>query len=153
VAARALIARTLDRVFESRLRHGCLSSSFYIVLSCVGRGLGTGWWLVWRSTTMCRNRLGNQKIRGGEGPKLDYRSQWKKKKYSIFFLSCLHRSCVIHVRGLDQAEPVKSEEEGKVKRVTTLYFFKLLLLLFYVAHVHYQNYTPFLLFIIWYVIK
>jgi hypothetical protein len=36
-----LIARTLDRGFESRLRHGCLSSSFYVVLSCVGRGLAT----------------------------------------------------------------------------------------------------------------
>jgi hypothetical protein len=45
VAARsepqALIARTLDRGFESRLRHGCLPSSFYVVLSCVGRGLAT----------------------------------------------------------------------------------------------------------------
>jgi hypothetical protein len=28
-----------------------------------------------RIPTICRNRLGNQKIRGGEGPKLDYRSQ------------------------------------------------------------------------------
>jgi hypothetical protein len=34
--ARALSARTLDRAFESRLRHGCLSSSVYAVLSCVG---------------------------------------------------------------------------------------------------------------------
>jgi hypothetical protein len=45
VAARSevlvLIARTLDRGLESRLRHGCLSSSFYVVLSCVGRGLAT----------------------------------------------------------------------------------------------------------------
>jgi hypothetical protein len=45
VAARsqvwALSARTLDRGFESRLRHGWLSSSFYVVLSCVGRGLAT----------------------------------------------------------------------------------------------------------------
>jgi hypothetical protein len=39
--ARALIAHTLDRGFESRLRHGCLSSSFYVVLSCVGKGLAT----------------------------------------------------------------------------------------------------------------
>jgi hypothetical protein len=39
--ARALSARTLDRGFESRSRHGCLSSSLYIVLSCVGRGLAT----------------------------------------------------------------------------------------------------------------
>jgi hypothetical protein len=37
----ALIARTVDRGFESRLRHGCLSSSFYVVLFCVGRGLAT----------------------------------------------------------------------------------------------------------------
>jgi predicted amidohydrolase len=37
--ARALIARTLDRGFKFRLRHGCLSLSFYVVLSCVGRGL------------------------------------------------------------------------------------------------------------------
>jgi hypothetical protein len=44
--ARALIARTLDRGFESRLRHGCLSSSFYAVLSCVGRGFATSWSLV-----------------------------------------------------------------------------------------------------------
>jgi hypothetical protein len=39
--ARALIARTLDRGFESCLSHGCLSSSFYVVLSCAGRGLAT----------------------------------------------------------------------------------------------------------------
>jgi hypothetical protein len=38
---RALIARTLDRGFESHLRHGCLSSSVDVVLSCVGRGLAT----------------------------------------------------------------------------------------------------------------
>jgi hypothetical protein len=39
---RALSARAMDRGLESRLRHGCLSSSFYVVLSCVGRGLATG---------------------------------------------------------------------------------------------------------------
>jgi hypothetical protein len=33
----ALIACTLDCGFESCLRHGCLPSSFYVVLSCVGR--------------------------------------------------------------------------------------------------------------------
>jgi hypothetical protein len=37
--ARALSTRTLDRRFECRLRHGCLSSSLYVVLFCVGRGL------------------------------------------------------------------------------------------------------------------
>jgi hypothetical protein len=31
-----------DRGFESCLRHGCLSASFCVVLSCVGRGLATG---------------------------------------------------------------------------------------------------------------
>jgi hypothetical protein len=31
-----------DRGFESRLSHGCLSASFYVMLSCVGRGLATG---------------------------------------------------------------------------------------------------------------
>jgi hypothetical protein len=41
--ARALIARTLDRGFESRLKYGCLSSSFCVLLSCVGRDLATGW--------------------------------------------------------------------------------------------------------------
>jgi hypothetical protein len=41
VAARALIARTLNRGFESLLRDGCLSSSFYVVLSCVDRSLAT----------------------------------------------------------------------------------------------------------------
>jgi hypothetical protein len=35
-----------DRGFESRSRHGCLSASFCAVLSCVGRGLATGWSLV-----------------------------------------------------------------------------------------------------------
>jgi hypothetical protein len=35
----ALIAHPLDRRFKSRLSIGCLSSSFYVVLSCVGRGL------------------------------------------------------------------------------------------------------------------
>jgi hypothetical protein len=39
--ARALSARTLDRRFESHLRHRCLSLSLYVVLSCVGRGLAT----------------------------------------------------------------------------------------------------------------
>jgi hypothetical protein len=40
--ARALIGRTLDdRGFESRLRHGCLSWSFHVVLFCVGRDLAT----------------------------------------------------------------------------------------------------------------
>jgi hypothetical protein len=32
--------------FESRSRHGCLTASFCVVLSCVGRGLATGWLLV-----------------------------------------------------------------------------------------------------------
>jgi hypothetical protein len=39
--ARTLIARTPDRGLESHLRHGCLSSCVYVVLSCVGRGLAT----------------------------------------------------------------------------------------------------------------
>jgi hypothetical protein len=37
----ALIARTLDHTYESHLGHGCLTLSFYVVLSCVGRGLVT----------------------------------------------------------------------------------------------------------------
>jgi hypothetical protein len=72
--ARALIARTLDHGFEFRLKYGCLSSSFYAVLSCAGRGLCDELITRPRSPTICRNRLGNQKIRGGEGPKLDYRN-------------------------------------------------------------------------------
>jgi hypothetical protein len=35
-----------DRGFESGARHGCLSASFCVVLSCVGRGLATGCSLV-----------------------------------------------------------------------------------------------------------
>jgi hypothetical protein len=35
-----------DHGFESRLRHRCLSASFCVVLSCVVRGLATGWSLV-----------------------------------------------------------------------------------------------------------
>jgi hypothetical protein len=35
-----------DRGFESRSRHGYLSASFCVVLSCVGRGLAMGWSLV-----------------------------------------------------------------------------------------------------------
>jgi hypothetical protein len=35
-----------DHGFESRSRYECLSSSFCVVLSCVGRGLATGWSLV-----------------------------------------------------------------------------------------------------------
>jgi hypothetical protein len=31
-----------DRGLESRSKHGCLSASFCVVLSCVGRGLATG---------------------------------------------------------------------------------------------------------------
>jgi hypothetical protein len=38
----ALIAWTLTRGFESRLRHGCLASSFCVVLSCAGRGICDG---------------------------------------------------------------------------------------------------------------
>jgi hypothetical protein len=34
-------SRGLRRGFESRLRHGCLSSSVYVMLSCVGRVLAT----------------------------------------------------------------------------------------------------------------
>jgi hypothetical protein len=70
---RALNARTLDRGFESRLKHGCLSSSFYVVLSCVGRGLATNWSLVQGVLPMLK-WFREQKKRGGEGPKLDYRS-------------------------------------------------------------------------------
>jgi hypothetical protein len=44
--ARALSDRTLDCGFESRLRHGCLSSSVYVVLSCAGKGLATSLSLV-----------------------------------------------------------------------------------------------------------
>jgi hypothetical protein len=44
--ARALSVRTLDRGFEYRLRHGCLSSSVFVMLSCVGGGLVTSWLLV-----------------------------------------------------------------------------------------------------------
>jgi hypothetical protein len=40
--ARAFSPRTLNRGFESRLRHGCLSSSFCVVLFFVGRGLTMG---------------------------------------------------------------------------------------------------------------
>jgi hypothetical protein len=36
-----------------------------------------------RSPTICLNSLGNQKIRGGKGPRLDCRSQWKKKKKKV----------------------------------------------------------------------
>jgi hypothetical protein len=39
--ARALIARTPDHGFESRSKHECLSSSVFVVLSCVGSGLAT----------------------------------------------------------------------------------------------------------------
>jgi hypothetical protein len=39
--ARVLIAHTLDRGFEPSIRHGCFSSSFCVVLSCVGRDLAT----------------------------------------------------------------------------------------------------------------
>jgi hypothetical protein len=46
VAAWTLSARTLDHGFESRSRYGCLSSFVCVVLSCVGRGLATGWSLV-----------------------------------------------------------------------------------------------------------
>jgi hypothetical protein len=52
-----------------------LSSSFCVVLSCVGRGLATSWSLVQGVLSYVEIRLG-----GGEGPKLDYRIQWKKKK-------------------------------------------------------------------------
>jgi len=31
-----------DRRFESHSRHGCVSAFFYVVLSCVGRGLASG---------------------------------------------------------------------------------------------------------------
>jgi hypothetical protein len=31
-----------DHRFESHSRHGCVSASFFVVLSCVGRGLAWG---------------------------------------------------------------------------------------------------------------
>jgi hypothetical protein len=31
-----------DRRFESCFGHGCVSACFYVVLSCVGRGLASG---------------------------------------------------------------------------------------------------------------
>jgi hypothetical protein len=65
---RSRVARTLDRGFQSLLRHGCLSSSFYVVLPCHKLIIRQ------RSPTICLSRLGNQKIRGA-GTKLDYRSQ------------------------------------------------------------------------------
>jgi hypothetical protein len=43
-----------DRGFESRSRHGCLSASFCVVLSCVGRGLD-GLITRPRSPTICLN--------------------------------------------------------------------------------------------------
>jgi hypothetical protein len=38
---RALSPSTLNRLYESRLGHGCLSVFFCVLLSCVGTGLAT----------------------------------------------------------------------------------------------------------------
>jgi hypothetical protein len=49
-----------NRGVESRSRHGCLSASFCVVLSCVGRGLATGWSLVQGvRPTICLNTSRN----------------------------------------------------------------------------------------------
>jgi hypothetical protein len=43
-----------DRGFESRSRHGCLSLSFCVMLSYVGRCLATSWSLVQESYQVCK---------------------------------------------------------------------------------------------------
>jgi hypothetical protein len=44
-----------DRGFESRSRHGCLSTSFCVVLSCVSKGPCDGLITLPRSPTICLN--------------------------------------------------------------------------------------------------
>jgi hypothetical protein len=46
-----------DHGFESRLRHGCLSSWFCIVLSCVGRGLCDGLITRPNKSYQCLNKI------------------------------------------------------------------------------------------------
>jgi hypothetical protein len=48
-----------NRGFKYRLRHGCLSSSFCVVLSCRGRAFAMDWSLVRSSPSVCLNRLRN----------------------------------------------------------------------------------------------
>jgi hypothetical protein len=80
--ARALIARTLDRGFESRSRYGCLSSNFSGVFSCVGIVLATSLPLVQGVLPYVDIRLGNRKIRVGEGPILDYKKPMKEEEFN-----------------------------------------------------------------------
>jgi hypothetical protein len=68
--AQVLIARTLD--------------GMDVVLSSVGRGLATSWSLIQWVLPYVDIAQGNQKIRGGEGPKLGYRSQKKKKNWASY---------------------------------------------------------------------
>jgi hypothetical protein len=57
-----------DRGFESRSRHGCLSASFCVVLSCVGRNLATGWSLVQGVLPYVWIAQETSYMRGGHGP-------------------------------------------------------------------------------------
>lgn len=51
------LLRHWDRGFESHPTHGCLSASFCILLSCVGRGLCVELITRPRSPVICRNKF------------------------------------------------------------------------------------------------
>jgi hypothetical protein len=57
-----------DCGFESRSRHGCSSASFCVVLSCVGRGLATGWSLVQGVLPYVEIAQETSYMWGGQGP-------------------------------------------------------------------------------------
>jgi hypothetical protein len=73
-----------DREFESRLRHGCLSASFCVVLSCVGRGLATGWSLVQGVLLYDKTAQDTSYMWGGQGPTRTLEPRKKKRKLTAW---------------------------------------------------------------------
>jgi hypothetical protein len=68
-----------NRRFESCFGHGCVSQCFYVVLSCVGRGLASGWSPgqgVLPSVSICRSR---KPIRVGQRSAKDCKCLFQKK--------------------------------------------------------------------------
>jgi hypothetical protein len=59
------------------------------VLSCGGRGLATSWSLVQGVLPYVEIDYGIKKIRGGEGPKLDNRSQWRRRRSFIQYFKII----------------------------------------------------------------
>jgi hypothetical protein len=86
-----------DRGFESRSRQGCLSAFFCVVLSCVGRGLATGWSLVQGVLPHVQIAQETSYMWGGRGPSRTVEPQGKNA-FQMFYIISIHYfvSFVVH---------------------------------------------------------